>query len=213
VGVLGGKLPGRRRRKGGWSCATDESGGARGSGGAPGCGESGGGGGGRRRHHAHVARVAHDHTRSRALVVLVLVVVQVAVLQVAQQGGRDALEHPERRRLLLVEALCAVARAEALEELAERALDHRDLLEQDVDLRFLLRESRRREVQRAGDLGVRVREGFEVGGEGVRVHGRALDGDARAAASPEALHREHAERVPPRVVDVAHGRVTTETTQ
>ena len=109
--------------------------------------------------------------------------------------------------------LCAVARAEALEELAERALDHRDLLGQEFDLRFLLRESRRREVQRAGDLGVRVREGFEVGGEGVRVHGRALDGDARAAASPEALHREHDERVPPRVVDVAHGRVTTETTQ
>jgi hypothetical protein len=108
--------------------------------------------------------------------------------------AHDALEHLERRRLLLVEALCAVARAEALEEVAERALDHRDLLGQELYLRFLLREGRCREVQLAGDLGVRVREGFEVGGEGVCVHGRGLGGDSRAATSPEALRRGLAER-------------------
>jgi len=61
--------------------------------------------------------------------------------------------------------------------------------EKKLYLRFLLREGCRREVQRAGDLGVRVREGFEVGGKGVCVHGRGLDDNARAAASPEALRR------------------------
>jgi hypothetical protein len=129
--------------------------------------------GGRRRCHVHVAHV----------------VLALVVAQLVQQGGRDALEHLESRHLLLVEAFCAVARAEALEEVAERALDHRDLLGQELYLRFLLREGSRREVQRAGDLGVRVREGFEVGGKGVSVHGRGLDGNARAAASPEALRR------------------------
>ena len=183
--MLGGEPPGRRRRLDGWNCATDESEGARGSGesgrsegsGRSGGSRSSGGGsrGGRRHCYVHVAHVA-----------LALVV----VVQVVQQGGCDALEHLERRHLLLlVEAFCAVARAEALEEVAERALDHRDLLGQELYLRFLLREGSRREVQRAGDLGVRVREGFEVGGKGVCVHGRGLDGNARAAASPEALRR------------------------